>query len=59
MNGLNITRGKYKENNVIQVGTTSKDIAIETAEKLIGVPKNSMMRIGDCGDIIGEMIMQC
>ena len=54
LNGLNITRGKYKENNVIQVGTTSKDIAIETAEKLIGVPKNSMMRIGDCGDIIGN-----
>ena len=54
LNGLSITRGKYKESNVIQVGTTSKDIAIETAERLVGVPKNSMMRIGDCGDKIGN-----
>ena len=54
LNGLSITRGKYKESSVIQVGTTSKDIAIETAERLVGVPKNSMMRIGDCGDKIGN-----
>ena len=54
LNDLSITRGKYKESSVIQVGTTSKDIAIETAERLVGVPKNSMMRIGDCGDKIGN-----
>ena len=51
---LTITRGIYMGNTVIQVGTTKKDKAIKIAEKLIGVPENSMIRLGDCGDIIGN-----
>ena len=54
LNELTVTRGVYKENNVIQVGTTNKNKAIEQAERIIGVPKASMMRIGDCGDFIGN-----
>lgn len=51
---INLTRGLYKNKSVIQIGTTTKDKAIERTEKLIGVPKDSMMRIGDCGDIHGN-----
>ena len=49
-----LTRGFFKGKPVIQIGTTTKDIAIERAEKIIGVPRDSMMRIGDCGDIYGN-----
>ncbi len=51
---ITITRGLYEGKTKIQIGTTKKDLAIETAERLIGVPKNSMLRIGDCGDINGN-----
>ena len=51
---LVVTRGVYKNSTVIQIGTSRKEKAIERAEKIIGVPKNSMMRIGDCGDIRGN-----
>ena len=51
---LVVTRGIYINNTVIQIGTSKKEKAIERAEKIIGVPKNSMMRIGDCGDIRGN-----
>lgn len=54
LKSLVITRGIYKDNTVIQIGTAKKEIAIERAEKIIGVPKNSMMRIGDCGDLKGN-----
>lgn len=49
-----ITREIYKDKNVIQLGTARKDIAIERVEQIIGVPKNSMIRVGDCGDIRGD-----
>ena len=52
--GLHITRGFYKEQSVIQIGTATKDLAIERAERIIGVPKDSMIRIGDCGDKKGN-----
>ena len=52
--GIHLTRGIYKNKAVIQIGTATKDKAIERAEKIIGVPKNSMMRIGDCGDLRGN-----
>lgn len=52
--GLHLTRGIYMGNNVIQIGTATKDQAIERTEKLIGVPQNSMIRIGDCGDSRGN-----
>lgn len=51
---LTITKGIFEGKLKIQIGTTTKDKAIEIAEKLIGVPKNSMLRIGDCGDSNGN-----
>ncbi len=54
LNGIHLTRGVYKNNSVIQIGTATKDQAIERTEKIIGVPQNSMIRIGDCGDIRGN-----
>lgn len=59
--GLYLTRGMYKDKSVIQIGTATKDKAIERAEKIIGVPQNSMMRIGDCGDILGNdyLMLNC
>ncbi|NMA50414.1 MAG: HAD-IIB family hydrolase [Mollicutes bacterium] len=59
--GIYLTRGIYKDNTIIQIGTTTKDKAIERVEKIIGVPKNSMMRVGDCGDIHGNdyLMLNC
>lgn len=54
LNSIHLMRGVYKTSSVIQVGTTTKDKAIERTEKIIGVPQNSMIRIGDCGDIRGN-----
>ena len=51
---LNLTRGFYKDKSVIQIGTTIKDKAMKRVERIIGVPEDSMMRIGDCGDIHGN-----
>lgn len=52
--GVHLTRGIYKDKSVIQIGVTTKDKAIERVEKIIGVPRNSMIRIGDCGDFRGN-----
>lgn len=56
-----LTRGIYKDKCVIQIGTATKDKAIERFEKIIGVPQNSMIRIGDCGDIRGNdyLMLNC
>lgn len=54
MTNLNVTRGIFGDNTVIQVGTCKKEYAIKETEKIIGVPENSMIRIGDCGDIRGN-----
>lgn len=51
---IHLTRGVYRDKPVIQIGTATKDKAIERAEKIIGVPQNSMIRIGDCGDVRGN-----
>lgn len=51
---IHLTRGFYKDNSVIQIGTTTKDKAIKRVERVIGVPKDSMIRIGDCGDVYGN-----
>lgn len=61
LKSINLTRGFYKDRNVIQIATTTKDKAIRRAEKIIGVPENSMMRIGDCGDFRGNdySILNC
>lgn len=54
LSSIHLTRGIYKNNLVIQIGTATKDKAIERTETIIGVPRNSMIRIGDCGDIRGN-----
>ena len=54
LNSIHLTRGIYKNNSVIQIGNATKDKAIERTEKIIGIPKNSMIRIGDCGDSRGN-----
>ncbi len=51
---IHLKRGIYEGQPVIQLGRASKDIAIERAERIIGIPRNSMIRIGDCGDINGN-----
>lgn len=58
---IHLTRGFYKNKPVIQIGTATKDKAIERAEKIIGVPKDSMIRIGDCGDVYGNdyLMLDC
>lgn len=53
-NDVHLTRGIYKDKIVIQIGNAQKDMAIKRTEKLIGIPQNSMMRIGDCGDFKGN-----
>ena len=54
LSGLNLTIGLYKGKKVAQIGTTTKNKAIKVAEKIIGIPQNSMLRIGDCGDKSGN-----
>lgn len=58
---LNITKGYWNGNTVFQIGTTTKDIAIRKTEELIGIPQNSMLRIGDCGGVDGNdySMLQC
>ncbi len=54
LNSIHLTRGIYVNKSVIQIGTATKNKAIERTEKIIGVPQNSMIRIGDCGDLRGN-----
>lgn len=58
---LNLTIGIYNGKKVFQFGTTTKDKAIKAAEKIIGIPQNSMLRIGDCGDKNGNdyLMLDC
>lgn len=51
---LNLTIGMHNGKKVLQIGTATKNKAIEIAEKIIGVPQNSMLRIGDCGNQNGN-----
>ena len=51
---IHLTRGVYEDKTIIQIGTATKDKAIKRVEKIIGVPKDSMIRIGDCGDTYGN-----
>lgn len=51
---LNITIGIHEGKQVLQIGATTKNKAIQIAEKIIGIPQNSMLRIGDCGDLNGN-----
>lgn len=51
---LNLTIGMHNGKQVLQIGTATKDKAIQIAERMIGIPQNSMLRIGDCGDQFGN-----
>lgn len=51
---LNVTRGIFKNDTVIQIGAAKKSDAIRKTESIIGIPENSMLRIGDCGDENGN-----
>lgn len=51
---LNLTIGMHNGKQVLQIGTATKNKAIQIAERMIGIPQNSMLRIGDCGDQIGN-----
>lgn len=51
---IHLIRGVYEDKTIIQIGTATKDKAIKRVEKIIGVPKDSMIRIGDCGDTYGN-----
>lgn len=45
--------GKYKGNLILQIGTSTKGKAIEEIEKFLGIPKNSILRIGRSGQVNG------
>lgn len=51
---LNLTIGIHSGKQVLQIGTATKDRAIQIAERMMGIPQNSMLRIGDCGDQNGN-----
>lgn len=51
---LNLTIGKHGGKQILQIGTATKNKAIQIAERMIGIPQNSMLRIGDCGDQFGN-----
>ncbi len=51
---LNLTIGIHSGKQVLQIGTATKDQAIKIAERMMGIPQNSMLRIGDCGDQNGN-----
>ena len=52
--GLNLTLGIHEGTQILQIGTAQKSMAIEMAEKIIGIPKDSMLRVGDCGNKDGN-----
>ena len=51
---LNLTMGIHEGQRILQIGTATKNTAINIAERIIGIPQNSMLRIGDCGDRYGN-----
>ncbi len=46
--------GKFRENIVIQVGISTKGKAVEEIERFLGIPKNSILRIGSSGQYNGS-----
>lgn len=45
--------GKYRGNTVLQIGISTKGKAIEEVERFLGIPKNSILRIGSNGQYDG------
>ena len=50
--GYNV--GKYREKKVIQINAGNKADAIRKVEQFLGIPENTMLRIGDRGDELGN-----
>lgn len=46
--------GKFRGNIIIQIGTSTKGKAIEEIEKFLGIPKDSILRIGSSGQDNGS-----
>ena len=51
---LNLTLGLHEGKQILQIGTATKSLAVGVTERIIGIPQNSMLRIGDCGDETGN-----
>lgn len=51
---LHLAKGKYYGKTMLQIGTTCKGNAIKKVHELIGIPENSILRIGSRGDIQGN-----
>lgn len=51
---LNILQSSYKGNTVLEYSVCNKGHAIAELEKFLGIPKSSMLRIGDQGNIGGN-----
>lgn len=51
---IEISFGYWKDKFVLQLGLSNKGKGIKLTEKIIGVPENSMLRVGDCGSIKGN-----
>ncbi len=45
--------GRFKGNTVLQIGISTKGKAVEEIEKFLGIPKNSILRIGSNGQYDG------
>lgn len=58
---VNVLIGIYGKGNIFELSTTTKNDAIRNAEKFLGIPRISMIRIGDQGQYGGndfEMLKQ-
>lgn len=51
---LKLTKGEYNKKNVFQIGVADNENSILEAERLLGIPRNSMIRIFDQGDENGN-----
>lgn len=46
--------GRFKGNTVLQIGISTKGKAVEEVERFLGIPKNSILRIGSNGQYDGS-----
>ena len=51
---IGYTMGKFKGKNVFQISAGCKGKAMKIVEKFLGIPENSMLRIGDQGSELGS-----
>ena len=48
------TTGKFKHKSIFQISVGSKGEALKIVERFLGIPENSMLRIGDQGNRLGS-----